>query len=47
MDLLKVTLAGFGLSLAVYAAMETESEEVLHRAVYGAIGLGFSFGSCL
>jgi len=40
MDLYKVMLAGFGLGLAVYAAMETEPEEVLRRAIVGSIGLG-------
>jgi hypothetical protein len=40
MDTLKVMLAGFGLGLAVYAAMETEPEEIARRAIYGALGLG-------
>jgi hypothetical protein len=40
MDLTKVMLAGFGLGLAVYAAMETEPEQIARRAIYGGFGMG-------
>jgi hypothetical protein len=40
MDLIKVMLAGFGLGLAIYAAMETEPEQIARRAIYGVIGMG-------
>lgn len=39
MDLVKVMLAGFGLGVAIYAAMETEPEEIARRAIYGVIGM--------
>lgn len=40
MDLLKVMLAGFGLGNAIYAAMETEPEQIARRAIFGIFGLG-------
>lgn len=39
MDLVKVMLAAFGLGVAVYAAMETEPEEIARRSIYGTIGM--------
>ena len=34
-----VFLAAFGLGLTIYAAMETEPEDVRRRAAYGILGL--------
>lgn len=39
-DVAKLAVAGFGLGLAVYAAMETEPEQIARRAGYGILGLG-------
>jgi hypothetical protein len=40
MDILKVVLAGFGLGVAIFAAMETEPEQIARRAISGILGLG-------
>jgi hypothetical protein len=50
MDLLKVMLAGFGLGLAIYAAMETEPEQMLamralHMDALGGEGIVESFAA--
>ncbi|MBV1692188.1 hypothetical protein KRR38_33690 [Novosphingobium sp. G106] len=39
-ELAKMAVAGFGVGLAAYAAMETEPEQIARRAGYGILGLG-------
>jgi hypothetical protein len=46
-DLAHVLLGGFGLGIAIYAAMETEPEQRSRRALLGVLGLVLMIGGIM